>query len=425
MRERGGADAERPDDVAERIAAIADVLSEEFAPLAQALADRMATEIEQLGDDERLIQLLGASVAANVETVLHVFQHRIDVDRVEVPSAAVEYARRLAQHGVAVDALIRAYRLGQDSFLQRAFEELTGDDPLLTARVAQRLTAISFAYIDRVSQQVLTVYEDERERWLANRNAIRAARIRELLDESQLDVPAAEQTLGYRLQHQRHLGVVLWAVETGSPVSQIAVLERYSRTLADQLGCGARPLFVPTDEAAGWAWLPLDRDADEPTADSLAPAVRACGDDINIAIGRPGQGVDGFRRTHQQARQAQAVAVIAGGDTSLTLFRDVGPVAMLCADVPATRAWVRDTLGPLAVDDAPHARLRETLRVFLSGGGSYLAAASTLTLHKNTVQYRVRRAEQELGRSVRDDALAIELALQACHWLGDAVLQRP
>ncbi|MPY97623.1 MAG: hypothetical protein GEU97_06395 [Actinophytocola sp.] len=425
MRERGGAHADRSDVVAERIATIADVLAEEFGPLAQALADRIASEIEQLGDDERLIQLLGASVAGNVETVLHMFQHGIDIDRVEVPSAAVEYARRLAQHGVAVDAMIRAYRLGQDSFLQRAFEELTGDDPALLAEVAQRLTAISFAYIDRVSQQVLTVYEDERERWLANRNAARAARIRELLDESHVDVLLAEETLGYRLQRQRHLGVVLWAVERGSPVSQISVLERYSRTLAEHLGCGARPLFVPTDEAEGWAWLPIHRDAPEPTADSLAPAARACGDDVNIAIGRPGRGVDGFRSTHQQARQAQAVAVIAGGEASLTLFRDVGPVALLCADLPATRVWVQDTLGPLAIDDGQHARLRETLRVFLAAGCSYLAAASALTLHKNTVQYRVRRAEQELGRGVRDDALSVELALRACHWFGGAVLRQP
>jgi len=429
MRERSGVSVDRADEVAERIAAIADVLSEEFTPLSQALADRMATQIEQLGDDERLIQLLGASVAGNLETVLHMLQHGIDVDRVDVPSAAVEYARRLAQHGVAVDALIRAYRLGQDSFLQRAFEELAGADPALVAEVAQRLTAISFGYIDRVSQQVLTVYEDERERWLQNRNAVRAARIRELLDEDVDDIPAAEQTLGYRLRHQRHLGVVLWAVESGARVSQVATLERFSRSLAEQLGCPARPLFVPTDEAAGWAWLPLHRDQPEPTADLLTPAARACGDDaghdVNVAAGCSGHDVDGFRRSHHQARQAQSVAVIAGGDAaSVTMFGDVGPVALLCGDLPATRAWVLDTLGPLAIDDPQRARLRETLRVFLSVGGSYTAAAAALTLHKNSVQYRVRRAEQELGRQARDDGLAVELALKACHWLGDAVLRQ-
>ncbi len=429
MRERSGVSADRSDEVAERVAAIADVLADELGPLAQALADRMATEIEQLGDDERLVQLLGASVAGNVETALHMFQHGIDVDRVDVPSAAVEYARRLAQHGVAVDALIRAYRLGQDSFLQRAFEKLTGDDPALLAQVAQRLTAISFAYIDRVSQQVLTVYEEERERWLANRSAVRAARIREILDESPVDVPAAEQTLGYRLRHQRHLGAVLWAVESGTLVTQISVLERFSRALADRFGCATRPLFVPTDEAEGWAWLPLHRDDPEPTAENVAPAIRACsadiGQDVNVAFGHTAYDVDGFRRTHQQARQAQSVAVIAGSEPSVTLFRDIGPVALLCADLPATRAWVLDTLGSLAIDDAQRGRMRETLRVFLSVGCSYTAAAAELTLHKNSVQYRVRRAEQELGRNPRDDGLAVELALHACHWLGDAVMRKP
>lgn len=151
---------------------------------------------------------------------------------------------------------------------------------------------------------------------------------------------------------------------------------------------------------------------------------KACREDINIAAGQPGHDVDGFRRTHQQARQAQDVAVIGGHEPSVTLFRDVGPVAMLSSDLPATRAWVLDTLGGLTIDDAQHGRLRETLRVFLSVGCSYTAAAASLTLHKNTVQYRVRRAEEELGRSARDDALSVELALQACHWLGRAVLRQ-
>ena len=47
----------------------------------------------------------------------------------------------------------------------------------------------------------------------------------------------------------------------------------------------------------------------------------------------------------------------------------------MCADLDATRSWVSDILGPLAIDDEPYARLRETLRVFLASECSYLAAA--------------------------------------------------
>jgi len=44
-------------------------------------------------------------------------------------------------------------------------------------------------------------------------------------------------------------------------------------------------------------------------------------------------------------------------------------------------------------------------------------------LHKNTVQYRIRKAEERLGRPVSEDRLYIELALLASQWLGASVLR--
>jgi DNA-binding PucR family transcriptional regulator len=45
-----------------------------------------------------------------------------------------------------------------------------------------------------------------------------------------------------------------------------------------------------------------------------------------------------------------------------------------------------------------------------------------LNLHRNSVRYRVRKAEAERGRPVTEDRMDVELALQVCHFLGDAVL---
>jgi len=50
--------------------------------------------------------------------------------------------------------------------------------------------------------------------------------------------------------------------------------------------------------------------------------------------------------------------------------------------------------------------------------------AERLTLHKNTIQYRIRRAEESLGRPVTEDRLHLELALLASEWLGQAVLRQ-
>ena len=144
---------------------------------------------------------------------------------------------------------------------------------------------------------------------------------------------------------------------------------------------------------------------------------------MSVAVGAPGLGVEGFRRTHQQAMSARAVAQAAGADhAQITPFFEVAPIAMLCTDLDAARAWVRETLGDLAVDSTRNAGLRETARVFLETGGSYTATAEQLFLHRNTAQYRVRQAEEVRGRPLRERRLDVELALLACHWLKGAVL---
>jgi DNA-binding PucR family transcriptional regulator len=91
--------------------------------------------------------------------------------------------------------------------------------------------------------------------------------------------------------------------------------------------------------------------------------------------------------------------------------------------VVETRDWVATVLGDLASNDENDARLRETLRVFLSCGSSYKLAAEELNMHFNSVKYRVARAVARRGRDIGSDRLDVELALLACHWYGPAVLQ--
>jgi DNA-binding PucR family transcriptional regulator len=178
-------------------------------------------------------------------------------------------------------------------------------------------------------------------------------------------------------------------------------------------------MFVPQDEFGAWAWLPLGtrRDFVRPDMNAGAPPVR-------FAFGEPGSGVTGFRRTHQQALSAQAVALAAGPyGPPVTSFDEVAPLALMSGSLELLRAWVVETLGPLAGDDDHNARLRDTLRVFLQENGSYKATAERLNLHKNTVQYRVRKAEESLSHPIARDRLRIELALLAAQWLGAAVLR--
>ena len=149
-------------------------------------------------------------------------------------------------------------------------------------------------------------------------------------------------------------------------------------------------------------------------------------DAVRLAVGEPAEGPEGFRVTIREALRAHAVALMAGPAAPRVIrFGEVAPVALLAEDIGAARSWVGRALGPLAADDDQTARLRETLHVFLSTGGSYQETAERLSLHKNTVFYRVRKAQEVRGRKVADDRFVVELALLTCHWLAPAVLTAP
>jgi Alkyl sulfatase dimerisation/PucR C-terminal helix-turn-helix domain/GGDEF-like domain len=230
---------------------------------------------------------------------------------------------------------------------------------------------------------------------------------------------SSETVLGYRLR-QHHVGVVCWVGEAEAGSGALARLEHATVELARRAECEERPMFLPQDESSAWAWLPLG--ARDTFAVRIMRAGMASG--IRFALGTVRAGVSGFRRTHWQALGAYAVALAAGPSGQLlTSFKDFAPLALMSGSTERMRAWVIETLGSLADDDSHNARLRDTLRVFPQENGSFKATAERLTLHKNTVQYLVRKAEEGLGRPIAENRLHVELALLATQWLGASVLR--
>ena len=382
-------------------------------------------EIPQLRGDKRVLTLLEASVWENVATMLHIIQHGIELENVHAPSAAEEYARRLAQRGVPASALLRAYRIGSARFQDWCLEELgrSTDNASIVSAAGLRIADITSAYIDKVSEEVLSAYEAEKENWLRNLSVARAGRVQAVLRGERVDVVSSEAILGYRLR-QHHVGVVCWVDKAAPGGSALGRLEKATAELALQAGLEGRPIFLPQDESSAWAWLPLGaKNAFSVRAASASTVGAESG--VRFALGVVGSGVSGFRRTHEQALGAHAVALAAGGSGQhMTSFADVAPLALMWGSVELIRAWVIETLGSLADDDGHHAMLRDTLRVFLQESGSFVATAERLTLHKNTVRYRVGKAEESLGRPVGEDHLHVELALLAAQWLGSTVLRQ-
>ena len=409
---------------AESASAVSAALDPRTAEVSADIYGLIVREIPQLRSDKRVLALLESSVAENVGTMLHILQHSIDLEKVHAPAAAEEYARRLAQRGVPIAALLRAYRIGSARFEDWCLKELgrQTDNAAIVSAAGLRIARVLASYIDQVSEELVSAYESEKENWLRNQSAARAARVRALLRGEQVDVSSSEAMLGYRLR-QHHLGVVAWITGGSGGGDALGQLEHVTAEVAAQAHCEGRPIFIPQDEFSAWAWLPLGA-RHHIALPGLSDKGIGVADRIRFAFGEPAPGLPGFRRTHQQALGAQAVALAAGPSGQLvTSFGEVAPLALMSGSIELLQAWVIETLGALADDDEHNARLRDTLRVFLQENGSYKTTAERLILHKNTVQYRVRKAEETLRRPIGPDRLQIELALLAAQRLGHAVLR--
>ncbi|NEW52469.1 PucR family transcriptional regulator [Nocardia cyriacigeorgica] len=399
-------------------------LADRIAEVSRTIQLHLLAEIEDLQGDQQLRELLRDSVEGNVDTIFSAIQHAIPIENVEPPTAALEYARRLAQHAVAPNALVRAYRLGQQKLLSIVFEEVRTLelDPQLQLDVFEQITTITFGYIDWISQQVVATYQTERDHWLENRNSTRAVRVREVLDGGAVDVDAVTDAIRYPLR-RTHLALVLWLPAGGDELSR---LERFVRELAESLDALGAGLFVAADRLTGWGWIPLPSATAHDSAEQVRRFAAERAEAPWIALGTPQPGIDGFRDSHRQALQARTVALAAGPAAArVTAAGDPGltAAALLGRDLAQARSWVHTVLGPLAVDSDNDARLRETLRVFLQTGSSHKAAAEALNLHANSVKYRVDRAIERRGEPIAGDRLDVEMALLLCHWFGASVLR--
>ena len=398
------------------------------AELTGAMHQMLVSEIAELRGDAQLLQLLRDSVDGNVATVFSSIRHAIPIEKVELPTAALEHARRLAQRGVTVNALVRAYRLGHKALLDAVLDEIHVSDmdtPLGIAEFRQ-ISEVTFGYIDWITQHVVDTYQGEHDRWMENRNSLRVLRVRELLDGADLDVDEVTTAIRYPLR-RTHVGVVVWCDEEDSR-DDLTSMERFVEQLAEMVGARESALYISVDRMTGWAWIPLlSGDA----ADVVGRIRSFCASRTSvprIAVGNPLGSVEGFRRSHQQAQEAHAVAITSGSNArKVTAASDPGlaAAALMGNDLPAAQLWVAEVLGPLASCTESDERLRDTLRIFLCAGSSFKAAAEVLHLHSNSVKYRVHRAFERRGRPISDARLDVEVALLLCHWYGEAVLTTP
>ena len=127
-----------------------------------------------------------------------------------------------------------------------------------------------------------------------------------------------------------------------------------------------------------------------------------------VGVGRSYPGLDGAARSAREAVSALDHAI-----GPVTHYGDV-EVSVLLLSLNGGPEFARTRLGPL-MDGSPVQReLLETLRVYLATGKNAKEAARRLAVHRNTLLYRLRRAQEQLRLDWEDaDAVfALDLALR-------------
>ncbi len=386
--------------------------------LARAMADHLYATIPELAatEDGDLMSDLVASGEANLRQVLWALKRDEPVDELRLPPEAAAFMRANVRRGIPLPAELRAYRLGHawlwDRWARALQERIADPEELIAAH--EMSSACIFAYIDRVSDQLVEEYGTEREQMMRGAAQLRAETVRAILAREALDEETLPGRLGYDVRRW-HL-----AMRVSSGTSEVRGLERAVREAAAALGPG-EPLIVPSGAAIIDVWT----GAYEP-ADTRALARYEPPDGVRVAFGKPARGLDGFRRSHQEAVQAARVATLGGSAGGAVVdYAQVELVSLLACDLPRAREFVASRLGPLAAPGESAQRLRETLRVFLALGGRTARAAKELYVHQNTIAYRIKRAEELLGRRVTEDPVELICALTLADTLGPAVLPQP
>ncbi|HVK20583.1 MAG TPA: helix-turn-helix domain-containing protein [Actinokineospora sp.] len=358
-------------------------------------------QLPELAADPRLVEALHASTRAHWKVFLGLVER--ERREVVVPPQAIDLAMTIARRGMDIGVLLKVYRAAGRAVWTFLSELVVGldDDGPAGIDVLMYLWDRASGWIEESTDRLITIFHDERERVMQGAMARRAQTIQAILAGERSDVDTAATDLGHPLAPYQ-TAFVLWVAEADSDATAVEAMHRVAVALADQLG-DARPLILSVGSRDLWAWVPT------PRAPALGPLSHV-DQTIHVCVGTPGRGIAGFRQGHHDARRAQRLAIAADFPPRLTRYSDVELVSLISADPDAARDLVTRELGPLT---APaHDVLRETLLLYLESGGSVDRTALALTVHKNTVRYRLHQVESIIGRPLTERRTHLELALR-------------
>jgi sugar diacid utilization regulator len=216
------------------------------------------------------------------------------------------------------------------------------------------------------------------------------------------------QILGYDLGRPHQVVVI----EAARSTDDIALLLHAVRRAVRQARIGSllaprlRDVVVLADTEASW----------EEFRQTVAAGLQGAAG--RMGVGGRYRATSDLPRSYREAQLALRIQKTIGSPEQVTIFGDLGVYQLLAAssDMSAIEEFVEQWLGPLTDYDTVHGgQLVLTLSEYLDHGGSYDASAAALSVHRNTLKYRLRRIRDVSGYdlSVPDTAFNLQLATRA------------
>lgn len=397
----GGADIETA------LAEVATGLEPRLDEIVAEMAERIHRGVPEF---EPAIHVTGqsrAAIRAAIAGYLTVLKRRAEPGNWTASLESLRFSRAFVERGIKLQALLRIYRLGHGEMWQMMDREIRAveDDEERRLVLLEWVTLSLFEYMDSLTAQAVDAYIAAREEGKHNVAAIRARTVRSILDGEPVDAMAASRVLRYELRRW-HVGAILWVDPERLPNDSPNALE----SAAEDLAQGVQAISLPAGRNVRWLWFGGTAEALRELLDRLA-AGGPRADRVSVAIGEPGEGITGFRQTHEEAARVRRLMRGSRWMGAITRYRSVAVQALLVSEPVAAAEFARRELGPLAADDDAARRLRATLSTYFEEWGSAVRTARRLAIHQNTVVYRIKQCEELLGYPIKDRRMELESAL--------------
>ncbi|HTR75566.1 MAG TPA: helix-turn-helix domain-containing protein [Solirubrobacterales bacterium] len=308
-----------------------------------------------------------------------------------VPTPLLSAAEAAARGGVGFDIVLRhtfaAYAVLNDFTLETV--ERSGCRELAWWRALTRIQAIA---LDRLVDQVGAAYWAEvRARQERGPERRRADHVRRLLAGE----PLEWGSLGYDLDGW-HLGAA------SSGPEAVGFLRRMGREL------GLRLLLVKPEDGTVWGWF--GGATRQRTEEALDRARESWPGPQPLALGEPGIGIDGWRRSHRQALAALSVARRDAG--SVVAYGQVGLLASALRDDLLCDSLRRKYVGRLLETPDRGAVAIDTLRAYFEVDRNVSSTAALLGVSRPTVTSRLRVIEERFKRPLSECSAECEIAVR-------------